>query len=217
MMPRCVRRWVARLAAVAVLVVAVLAVAKFGLPGWPFGSSTTDRTQPALLHEVVQLEQLTAAEGRFSIVVDVEHKTDGVPSVIAGDRTTMIAVGTVPAVVDLGGLTDAAVTVHDDGRVVFTVPAPTLGPPVIDHDQTMVTGRQRGLLDRLGDAVEAQPVDDQPLYQLATVRLSEAAVESDLIAEAEVSVRRTLTGLAERLGYDPNVVTVEFDQPKETP
>jgi len=42
------------------------------------------------------------------------------------------------------------------------------------------------------------------------VRLSEAAVESDLIAEAEVSVRRTLTGLAERLGYDPNVVTVEF-------
>ncbi len=88
---------------------------------------------------------------------------------------------------------------------------------MIDHDQTMVTGRQRGLLDRLGDAVEAQPVDDQPLYQLATVRLSEAAVESDLIAEAEVSVRRTLTGLAERLGYDPNVVTVEFDQPKETP
>jgi hypothetical protein len=120
-MPRCVRRWVAKLVAVAVLVVAVLAVAKFGLPGWPFGASTTDRTQPALLHEVVQLEQLTAAEGRFSIVVDVEHKTDGVPSIIVGDRTTMIAVGTVPAVVDLGGLTDAAITVHDDGRVVFAV------------------------------------------------------------------------------------------------
>lgn len=168
-MPRWVRRWVARLVAVALLVVAVLAVGRYGLPSWPFGPSTTDRSHAPILHEITKLERLTAAEGRFSVVVDVETGTDGVPAVLAGERVTMVAVGTVPAVIDLGHLGDAAVTVDGD-RVTIQVPAPTLGDVVIDHEQTRVTGRERGLLTRLGDAVESQPVDDQPLYVLAAER-----------------------------------------------
>ena len=180
-MPRCIRRALTKLAAVVVLVVAVLAVAKFGLPGLPFGPSTTDRSHAPILHEVTKLERLTAAEGRFSVVVDLETGTDGVPAVLAGERSTMVAVGTVPAVVDL-----------------------------IDHDETRVTGRERGLLTRLGDAVESQPVDDAPLYRLAGDRLTAAAVESDLLADARESTTATMSGLVERLGYAR--VSVQFDE-----
>ncbi len=208
-MPRCIRRALTKLAAVVVLVVAVLAVAKFGLPGLPFGPSTTDRSHAPILHEVTKLERLTAAEGRFSVVVDVETGTEGVPAALAGERATMVAAGTVPAVVDLGQLTAAAVTVDGD-RVTMHLPAPTLGPVVIDHEQTRVTGRERGLLTRLGDAVESQPVDDAPLYRLAGDRLTAAAVESDLLADARESTTATMSGLVERLGYAR--VSVQFDE-----
>ena len=209
-MPRWVRRWVARLVAVALLVVAGLAVGRYGLPSWPFGPSTTDRSHAPILHEITKLERLTAAEGRFSVVVDLETGTDGVPAVLAGERVTMVAVGTVPAVVDLGHLGDAAVTVDGD-RVTVRVPAPSLGDVVIDHEQTRVTGRERGLLTRLGDAVESQPVDDQPLYVLAAEQITAAAVESDLLTEARESTEATLTRLGERLGY--GAVAVEFSKP----
>jgi|CXWK01.1.fsa_nt_gi hypothetical protein len=212
-MPRCIRRALTKLAAVVVLVVAVLAVAKFGLPGLPFGPSTTDRSHAPILHEVTKLERLTAAEGRFSVVVDVETGTEGVPAALAGERATMVAAGTVPAVVDLGQLTAAAVTVDGD-RVTMHLPAPTLGPVVIDHEQTRVTGRERGLLTRLGDAVESQPVDDQPLYALAAERIETAAADSDLLSDARESAGATLTELGKRLGY--NSVTIEFDEAPAT-
>ena len=212
-MPRCIRRALTKLAAVVVLVVAVLAVAKFGLPGLPFGPSTTDRSHAPILHEVTKLERLTAAEGRFSVVVDVETGTEGVPAALAGERATMVAAGTVPAVVDLGQLTAAAVTVDGD-RVTMHLPAPTLGPVVIDHDETRVTGRERGLLTRLGDAVESQPVDDQPLYALAAERIETAAADSDLLSDARESAGATLTELGKRLGY--NSVTIEFDEAPAT-
>ena len=212
-MPRWVRRWVARLVAVALLVVAVLAVDRYGLPRWPFGPSTTDRTHAPILHEITKLERLTAAEARFSVVVDLETGTDGVPAVLAGERSTMVAVGTVPAVVDLGHLTDAAVTVDADA-VTLHLPAPTLGPVVIDHDETRVTGRERGLLTRLGDAVESQPVDDQPLYVLAAERIETAAADSDLLSDARESAGATLGELGKRLGYDS--VTIEFDEAPAT-
>ena len=212
-MPRCIRRALTKLAAVVVLVVAVLAVAKFGLPGLPFGPSTTDRSHAPILHEVTKLERLTAAEGRFSVVVDVETGTEGVPAALAGEWATMVAAGTVPAVVDLGQLTAAAVTVDGD-RVTMHLPAPTLGPVVIDHEQTRVTGRERGLLTRLGDAVESQPVDDQPLYALAAERIETAAADSDLLSDARESAGATLTELGKRLGY--NSVTIEFDEAPAT-
>ena len=212
-MPRSIRRALTKLAAVVVLVVAVLAVAKFGLPGLPFGPSTTDRSHAPILHEVTKLERLTAAEGRFSVVVDVETGTEGVPAALAGERATMVAAGTVPAVVDLGQLTAAAVTVDGD-RVTMHLPAPTLGPVVIDHEQTRVTGRERGLLTRLGDAVESQPVDDQPLYALAAERIETAAADSDLLSDARESAGATLTELGKRLGY--NSVTIEFDEAPAT-
>ena len=156
------------------------------------------------------MERLTAAEGRFSVVVDIETSTDGVPAVLAGERVTMVAVGTVPAVVDLGHLTADAITVDGD-QVTVRLPAPTLGDVVIDHDKTRVTGRERGLLTRLGDAVESQPVDDQQLYVHAATQIADAARASDLLDQARTSTATTLTGLIGQLGY--GTVTVEFNQP----
>ena len=156
------------------------------------------------------MERLTAAEGRFSVVVDIETSTDGVPAVLAGERVTMVAVGTVPAVVDLGHLTADVITVDGD-QVTVRLPAPTLGDVVIDHDKTRVTGRERGLLTRLGDAVESQPVDDQQLSVHAANQITDAAQASDLLDQARTSTTTTLTGLIEQLGYGQ--VTVEFNQP----
>lgn len=207
-MTRFVRRLIVRLAVVGVLVVAVMVVAnRVTLPGWPFGAERTDRTHTPVLREIVDLQQFQAAEGTFQVVVDVEDGMENVPSLLVGERATMMATGTVAAVVDLGGLTGDAVSVDGD-RVTVRLPAPTLTGASIDHDLTEVTSRQRGVLTRLGSALGDDTGDDSALYRVAAARIEAAAVGSDLVVRGKASTRETVAGLLTGLGFDD--VTIVF-------
>jgi hypothetical protein len=75
-----------------------------------------------------------------------------------------------------------------------------------------VVGRDRGIAERLAGLVEDNPVDDQDVYRLATQKLDEAAVQSDLLNRAEDNTRGMLTSLVTSLGYEQ--VTVTFVDPR---
>lgn len=211
---RLVRNRARRWSLVGALVV-VLAMAAFlvgSLSAWsnPFQQRTVDRSSTPLLLQLQKVAQFRAATGTFQVLVDVEHDTDNVPSVISGERTTLFATGTVDATVDFSALGADRVTPSPDRRsVTITLPAPVLSPAVVDPTRSRVVGQQRGLVQRIGDALGDTPTDDHELYALAGQKLNAAARQSDLSSRAQESTQAMLTGLAGSLGFTHVVVTFD--------
>jgi hypothetical protein len=197
-------------AGAAVLVPVGMQVAGW-LPEDPFGRDVVDRSTTPLLLALQDLEEYHAATGTFQVVVDREVDTRYVPSVISGERVQLLATGSADAYVDFGALDDGAVTLSEDGTTAtIELPAPRLDEVRIDRGESRVLDRDRGLVERIGDAVEDDPVDDGALYAMAEDRLGAAAARSDLLERAETNTRTMLTGLAESLGVEQ--VDVTFDE-----
>src|SRR5690242_14847860 len=117
----------------------------------PFGQRTIDRSPPAVLKSISKLSEYHAATARLQQVVDVEHDVAHVPSFIAGSRTTMVAAGSVDAIVDFGGLDKRNVQLSRDGKAAtLTLPAPRLAKPQVDLKQSRIVGTDRGLVNRVG-------------------------------------------------------------------
>lgn len=175
----------------------------------PFSNETVDRSAPAVLDAVVEMEELRAATANLQVVVDIEQDVNNVPSWLKGQRTVIVAAGTVDATVDLGAITEADVVVSEDRRSVsLYVPRPKLGDARLDMERTQVVARERGIIDRVEGAL-GDGADDQAMYVLAEQRLDAAAAADDeLIERAEASTRTTLTGLLRQLGFEK--VRVEF-------
>jgi hypothetical protein len=193
--------WLAGLLALAVI--AVLLVIG---PLNPFGTDTKDRSQPVLIKSLENLSDYHAATANMQVVVDVEEDAKLLPSFIKGERTLFVAAGTVDAAVDFRGLSrdPDAVQVSDDRRSVrLSLPAPKLLDPALDPDRTRVYDRDRGVLDRVEDALSDRPGDEQPLYQLAEDKLAAAAGEDPrLLLTAERNTRSMLEGLLRGLGFE---------------
>jgi hypothetical protein len=198
-------------------VVALVFVLPAVLPSLnPFREETEDRSQPVLIKSLEDLSEYRAATANMQVVVDVEKDTKLVPSFIKGERTLFVAAGTVDAAVDFSGLSkdpDAVKVSADRTAVTITLPAPTLTEPRIDPDRTRVYDRDRGILDRVDDALSDTPGDEQPLYQLAETKLADAAAaDPELIATAERNTRAMLQGMMRGLGFER--VTIDFRQPR---
>ena len=189
--------------AAALVAIAVLLVIG---PLNPFGSDTKDRSQPVLIKSLENLSDYHAATANMQVVVDVEEDAKLLPSFIKGERTLFVAAGTVDAAVDFRGLSrdPDAVQVSDDRRSVrLSLPAPKLLEPSLDPDRTRVYDRDRGVLDRVEDALSDRPGDEQPLYQLAEDKLAAAADEDPrLLKTAERNTRSMLEGLLRGLGFE---------------
>ena len=180
------------------------------LPENPFGQDVVDRSTTPLLLALEDLHEYHAATGTFQVVVDQETDTRYVPAAISGERVQLLATGTADAYVDFSALDDGAVALSADGTTAtIDLPAPRLAEARIDPEETRVLDRDRGLVERIGDAVGDDAVDDSALYALAEERLTAAAAESDLRERAETNTRTLLTGLARSLGVDE--VEVRFD------
>jgi Protein of unknown function (DUF4230) len=198
------------LAAVALLIVALIgAVGSLN----PFGSETKDRSGPALLKSLEDLSQYRAASANLQIVVDVEQDNKLFPSFIRGERTLFVAAGTVDAAVDFKGLSKdtGAVKVSDDRRsVAITLPAATLTEARLDPARSRVYDRDRGLFNRVEDLFADNPADEQPLYELATRKLSDAAkADPELRKRAQENTQHMLEGMMRGLGFER--VTVRFE------
>ncbi len=184
------------------------------LPDEPFGQEVVDRSTTPLLLALDDLHEYHAATGTFQVVVDREVDTRYVPSVISGERVSFLATGTADAYVDFEGLDAGRVALSADGTsATIVLPAPRLGEVRVDPAESRVLDRDRGLVERVGDAFGDNPVDDSELYALAEDRLSAAAAGSDLRERAETNTAAMLTGLARSLGVDE--VDVRFDEPAD--
>jgi hypothetical protein len=213
--PRSRRRVPLRLLAAGVGLAALVPVG-VKVAGWlpeePFGQEVVDRSTTPLVLALQDLHEYHAATGTFQIVVDREVDTRYVPSVISGERVEFLATGTADAYVDFAGLDAGRVTLSTDGTsATIALPAPRVDEVRIDPEQSHVLDRDRGLVERIGDALGDNPVDDSELYALAEDRLAAAAAESDLRDRAETNTRAMLTGLAASLGVDE--VEVRFAEP----
>jgi hypothetical protein len=166
-----------------------------------FGTTTVDRSPPAVLKELNDLSRFTAAQGRYQSIVDVQDKVSILPSFLAGERTVFVAKGSVDANVDFGALSGDAVTLRGDHAVTVTLPEPTLGKPVIDQDASRVVSQDRGLVNRVGDFFSNDANDAQRYYQLAAKKLAVAARSSALLTRAEKNTTAMLDGLLRRLGF----------------
>jgi len=200
---------VAALAAVALLIVALIAaVGSLN----PFGSETKDRSGPVLLKSLEDLSQYRAASANMQVVVDVEQDDKLLPSFIRGERTLFVAAGTVDAAVDFSGLSKdaSAVKVSDDRKAVtITLPAATLTEARLDPSRSRVYDRDRGITNRVEDVFSDTPGDEQPLYELATRKLSDAAkADPELRKRAQENTQHMLEGMMRGLGFEQ--VTVRF-------
>src|SRR5215207_9087986 len=202
------------LASLAIL--AVVAAVLLAGPLNPFGTDTKDRSQPVLLKSLENLSDYHAATANMQVVVDVEEDARLLPSFIKGERTLFVAAGSVDAAVDFRGLSkdpDAVKISQDRRSVRLTLPAPKLLEPQLDPDRSRVYDRDRGVLDRVEDALSDRPGDEQPLYQLATDKLAAAAAaDPQLRPTAERNTRSMLEGLLRGLGFEK--ITVEFRPPE---
>lgn len=204
--------WPLRLAILIVaLVLALLAAAAVGsvLPDSlnPFREKTVDRTGPALLRSIDDIGEYRAATANMQVVVDVEKDSGILPDLIKGERTILVAAGTVDAGVDLGAL--AAGDVVLDGRAVtIRLPHARLYEAQVDLGRSYVVDRQRGLVDRVADAIGDGPPEDSETYVVAETKLGEAArKDPTLLATAERNTRAMLTTLVTSLGYPAPTIT----------
>lgn len=95
-----------------------------------FGTTSVDRSGPAVLKSIQDLGQFEAASGYYELVVDVEKDVKPVPSFLAGQRTLFIAAGSVDIGVNLSNLGEGAVKVNGDRtHATIDLPAPTLSAP----------------------------------------------------------------------------------------
>jgi Protein of unknown function (DUF4230) len=206
--PRRERRFPTGLVALALIVISgffFVGWVKDLIPGFgnPFTTETVDRTGPAVLKSIQNLQDYRAASGHFEVIVDVEKDTRFVPNAIKGDRVLFVAIGSVDAGVNFGGLDESAVDVSNDRRSVsIELPPAAFHEPELDLERSYVYDRDRGAIDRIQSLLGDDPGSDPELYTLAAEKLTNAARDgSGLLARAEQNTRLMLVGLLRALGF----------------
>jgi hypothetical protein len=175
----------------------------------PFGSKTQDRSGPALLKSVQDLNQFVAAQGNFDVIVDVQHDRKYIPDFLVNDRILFVASGSVEVYVDFASIGQGAVKESDDRRTVeISLPAPQLRPVRIDNDRSYVYEESKGALNHLGDAFKSDPNRLQEVYKLAEDKIGAAAKDANLSKRAQDNTTQMLRQFLGALGYTS--ITVKF-------
>lgn len=195
------KKFTGAVALIAGLVVA--GIVGFQLLDSPFSTVTKDHSPPPVLLELRDLSDFHAAQAQFEVILDLEKDVKWVPSAIAGERVQFVGVGTVDAVVDFKNLGAGAVQISDDAKaVVVTLPGAYAMDPVLDHDQSHVMNRDRGLLNRIGGMFNDNPTSEATLYDAAMNKMADAATQTDLIDRAQEQTTFVLTGMLRAMGFE---------------
>jgi len=190
----------------------ILVIAIFGGVSWvrgvipdfhnPFAETTVDRSGPAVLKSIQDLNEYHAATGNFQQIVDL-RKSSALPDSILGERTLFVAVGSVDAIVDFTQVGRGAVQVSDDRRsATITLPRPRLSDAQVDVGKSYVYDRDKGLFNQIGSLFGSNTDDQRQLYTLAQQRIHAAAQNgAGLVPRAEDNTRKMLQSLLRALGF----------------
>jgi uncharacterized protein DUF4230 len=202
------KKFVGAAALVAVLVVA--AVVGFRLINSPFTTVTRDRSPAPILTELRDMADFHAAQAQFEVTLDLEKDVRWIPSAIAGERVQFVGIGTVDAVVDFSTVGTGAVKISEDGKgVTLTLPGPYAMDPVLDHNESHVMNRDRGLLNRIGGIFNDNPTSEATLYKAAMNKMANAAGQTDLLDRAQQHTMAVLTAMLRDMGYEQVYVRFE--------
>jgi hypothetical protein len=211
---RSLTRFIGIAAAVIIAVLVLLAL----IPDLnPFGTETKDRSQPVLLKSLERLSEYRASSANLQVVVDVEQDAKLLPSFIKGSKTLLVAAGTVDGAVDFRGLTRENIRMNEDRtEVTITLPSATLSDARLDLERTRVFDADRGLIDRVGEALGDGGADEErQLLRLAQRKLADAArANPAILRSAERNTRAMLEGMLRGLGFER--VTIRFDRSSST-
>jgi hypothetical protein len=175
----------------------------------PFAAQTQDKSSPVVLQSIQDLSLFVAARGNFQVVVDYQQDHAYVPDFISSYHALFVGVGSVDATVDFSKLSQGAIQVSGDGKqVTVTLPEPQLSDVHLDINQSHVYSLDTGLLDKIQSLVTADYNQQGQLYQLASDKIKQAAIQSELVQRAEDNTRITLEGMLKSLGYER--VTINF-------
>jgi hypothetical protein len=178
-------------------------VVGFQLLDSPFTTVTKDHSPPPVLVELRDLSDFHAAQAQFEVTLDLEKDVKFVPSAIAGERVQFVGIGTVDAVVDFNAIGAGAVKISDDNKsVVVTLPSPYAMDPVLDHEQSHVMNRDRGLLNRIGGIFNDNPTSEASLYEGAMKKMADSARQTDLLQRAQEHTTFVLTGMLKSMGFE---------------
>ena len=168
--------------------------------------TTIDGSGPAILLGIRAVEEFTAAEGTYVQDVDIEVDPNFLPSFVSGERVIALVTGSVRATVDFSGLAEDSITVDEESNTIrITIPEPTLSDADIDEKSVRFLDRERGFTDRIADVFATNPTDDSPVFVKAEARISEAAVESDLLERGRANTEQWLRSFLTAAGFE-NVI-----------
>lgn len=159
-----------------------------------FNLFKTNQSEPTLLNSIQDTSKYVAAVGDFEVVVNDKDDNPLLPDVISGRQSLFVGAGTVNAYVDLSGLAEDDLTLSDDGKaVIVRLPEAQLEKPNLDQDRSKLVSQDRGVLDRINDAL-AVP-EQAKFYKMAEERIAEAAEKSELKKRATENTKAMLTGM----------------------
>ena len=145
------------LAAIGLTAMVLLAGKMFGFID--FGSTEIDRSQPPLLVQLSDLAEYRAASSNYELIVDLENDVKFLPDFVAGERSVMVAAGTVDAKVDFTNLTEQNIVTSEDRKsVVIHLPAAVVADPRVDNERTEVVSR-RAIKPRYWEEIKEDLVD----------------------------------------------------------
>jgi hypothetical protein len=181
----------------------VAGVVGFQLLHSPFTTVTKDHSPPPVLTELRDLADFHAAQAQFEVTLDLEKDVKYVPSALAGERVQFLGVGTVDAVVDFSSIGTGAVKISDHNKtVVVTLPSAYAREPVLDHNESHVMNRDRGLINRIAGIFNDNPTSEDTLYKAAMGKMSDAAKQTDLLQRAQEHTTFVLTGMLKSMGFE---------------
>jgi hypothetical protein len=197
--------------AAVLLIGSVIAGSLFDL-GVPFSQSDKDHSPPLILNEIRDLSEFRASEAEFEVIIDKETDVRWVPSFVAGERVQFVAVGSVDATIDFSEMGEDSVIFDEDSNTATIILAtPQIGEARIDLDNSGVMNRDRGVLDRIGGLFVDNPTAEIELVREAEDKIEAAAVDTDLVLQAQQNTTEMLTNLLEALGVDN--VRVVYEAP----
>jgi hypothetical protein len=117
-----------------------------------------------------------------------------------GQKQVMVAVGYITAGIDMS---KAKANAPNDGSLSLTLPAATLQDCILDEGKTYIAALDKGIF------APNNPTLDQETRRFAVQQLRQAAVNGDVLSEAQTQAQTAVTDFVNLLGV-PNV-QITFD------
>ena len=153
-------------------------------------------TATTLLNKVQALSSLTTTRYTFSTIVTTETDMPNWLKALYGQKQVMVAVGYITAGVDMKQAKAGDMQTGD--TVSLTLPAPTLQDCILDEGKTYIAALDKGLF------APTSPTLDQESRRFAVQQLRQAAVNGEILTEAQTQARTAITEFINLVGV-PNV------------